>query len=94
MASAGSSTPVRCILSGRFVSIEEIVRVTCAAAGRRPLRRVVPGRLARLLSPGLERIYGWLDRPALATRYSLHTLAGPARFSQVKARNELGFAPS
>ncbi|MFZ0158452.1 MAG: NAD-dependent epimerase/dehydratase family protein [Kineosporiaceae bacterium] len=81
------------ILSGRYLSIEEIVRVTCAAAGRRPVRRVVPSRVAALVAPGLERVYGWLGRPALVTRYSLHTLAAPARFSQVKARSELGFAP-
>ncbi len=80
------------ILSGQYLSVRELLCRAGELRGKRP-PRMVPMALARLAAPLIE---GWAKRRGkrpLYTRYSLYALTSNSRFSNQKARSELGYCP-
>lgn len=80
------------IVSGHYISIYDLL----ALAGRYCRKKPVPALpvwTARLAAPILEASARRRGERPLYTRYSLHTLTANGRFSNEKARRELGFSP-
>lgn len=78
------------ILSGAYAEIQELLSITALLCGKTspPL---LPMRLARIAEPFLRFGAELLDRRPLYTRYALDTVSSGIRFSNQKARNELGY---
>ena len=55
--------------------------------------KIVPFSLALFGAPFCEFYYNLMGKTPLFTRYSLNTLKTNSNFSNLKARNELGFHP-
>lgn len=81
------------ILSGHYVSVAELLRLITQAAGREPIKTVLPLWLAKLTAPLSEIYYNIKKQPPLYTKYSLYTLESNANFSHAKASRELGYSP-
>ena len=80
------------ILSGHYVTVQELLGLVARLSGRR-VPPIVPAALARAAVPfatAWARLHH--ERP-LYTAYSLETLASNGHFSNEKARRELGFDP-
>lgn len=80
------------ILSGRYLSIRELLRKAGAHCGKKapPLVPLFLVKLAAPLIAGIARAKG--TRP-LYTNYSLYTLTSNSSFDNTKAQTELGFSP-
>lgn len=61
------------------------------ASGKKPIKHILPMWIAKLTAPLSEAYYAILKQPPLYTRYSLYTLDTNARFSNQKAKRELGY---
>ncbi len=81
------------ILSGHYVSVAELLQLIAQAAGREPIKTVLPLWLAKLTAPLSEIYYNIKKQPPLYTKYSLYTLESNANFSHAKASRELGYSP-
>lgn len=81
------------ILSGHYVSVAELLQLITQAAGREPIKTVLPLWLAKLTAPLSEIYYNIKKQPPLYTKYSLYTLESNANFSHAKASRELGYSP-
>lgn len=79
------------ILSNRWISVRELVDLTCQYSNARRVRLTLPLAAARLAAPLCEVYYRLRKQTPLFTRYSLETLQAKARFSHVKADAELGY---
>lgn len=79
------------ILSGRYVTVRELLDTVCDAANIRRVKTVLPMWFARMTAPASELYYAILNQPPLYTRYSLYTLTANAHFSCKKAMTELGY---
>ena len=80
-------------LTARRMEMDEIVRVSRAARGRRTLKSVLPMWFARTVAPIAEAAYKMVRKPPIFTPYALHTLAAEGRFSTEAARRDLGWDP-
>ena len=80
-------------LTARRMEVDEIVRVSRAARGRRTLKSVLPMWFARTVAPIAEAAYKMVRKPPIFTPYALHTLAAEGRFSTEAARRDLGWDP-
>lgn len=81
------------ILSGRYVTVKELLGLLAQISGRRKITTVLPMFFAKLTAPLSELYYQILRQPPLYTRYSLYTLGSNSNFSHDKASKELGYAP-
>ena len=81
------------ILSGHYVSVAELLQLITQAAGREPIKTVLPLWLAKLTAPLSEIYYNIKKQPPLYTKYSLYTRESNANFSHAKASRELGYSP-
>lgn len=81
------------ILSGHYVPVAELLQLITQAAGREPIKTVLPLWLAKLTAPLSEIYYNIKKQPPLYTKYSLYTLESNANFSHAKASRELGYSP-
>ncbi|MCK9216970.1 MAG: NAD-dependent epimerase/dehydratase family protein [Firmicutes bacterium] len=81
------------ILSNRYVSIEEILRYVHKYTDARLIKLILPAWIAYGLLPLLSGYYKIRRKPPLYNRYSLYTLTSNSKFSNEKARKELGFIP-
>ncbi len=81
------------ILSGRYVSVRELLDMITGAGGFKPIRCTLPLWFANLAAPMAELYYQLRRQPPLFTRYSLYTLNSNSNFSNEKARLELDFEP-
>ncbi len=81
------------ILSGRYATIREMLRIIGKSAGlrRRPL--CLPLRLARLAAPYYERRCLKERRPLFFTPYSVAVLASNGRFSHAAASDSFAYRP-
>lgn len=81
------------IFSGHFTKVTDMVRSVANFAGRSSNFGVMPMWFAELTAPLAELYYRLRGTKPLYTRYSLHTLRAPAKFSHDRATSELGFSP-
>ncbi|MDO4566150.1 MAG: NAD-dependent epimerase/dehydratase family protein [Oscillospiraceae bacterium] len=79
------------ILSGRYVSVRELLAALSRVTGLRPVKLILPMSLAKLTAPLAEAYYKLLGQPPLYTSYSMFTLSGNALFTHEKAARELGY---
>lgn len=81
------------LLTGRFLPISELMTIAASAAGRPGPRVELPGRMADVVAPWVERVSLALRVQPTVTPYSLQTLRSNARFDSAKARIDLYFDP-
>lgn len=81
------------ILSGRFVSVKELLDTLHELTGQRKIRSYLPMWFIRPLAPLAELYYKLVHTKPLFTRYSLYTLRSNALFSHEKATRKLGYVP-
>ncbi len=94
IAAATSGTNGRSyIFSGHFSKVAEMVRTVARLAGTKRNFSTLPMWFAELTAPLAELYYRVRGTKPLYTRYSLHTLRAPSRFSNARAARELGFTP-
>ena len=79
------------ILSGGYYTIVQMVSYFQQATGKKPVRTILPMGFAKLTAPISELYYKLRRQPPLYTPYSLYTLTCNGRFSNEKARRELGY---
>ncbi|MCI2082161.1 MAG: NAD-dependent epimerase/dehydratase family protein [Bacteroidales bacterium] len=81
------------ILSGHYVSIPDIMKISLKAAGTNGRIIVLPLCFARIAAP-FACLYAKLTgKKPLFTPYAIHTVASAGNFSHAKATEELGFDP-
>ncbi len=81
------------ILSGHYLSIEELIKLAAKASGRTPIHRVLRLGFVKLFVPLLEWWSRLRNRRPLYTAYSLYTLSANANFSHAKASTALAYRP-
>lgn len=79
------------ILSNRYLPAMEILQYVHEQTGCRPVRQVLPVWVAGAFLPLFTLYYKARKKRPLFTRYSLYTITSNAKFSNAKARRELGF---
>lgn len=94
IAACTRGKPGECyILSGRYVSVPDLLKMIAVASGRKPIKTYLPLWLAELTAPLSEIYYNIKKQPPLYTKYSLYTLRSNSNFSHAKADRELGYHP-
>ena len=78
-------------LTGHNVSVLEIMNEAAEMTGRKGFKGTAPLWLARLAAPFSEWWSKRTGKIPVLTRYSLFTMSSPHRFSNEKARSELGY---
>lgn len=78
------------ILSGHYLTIEEVLQEVGAITGKKKLPKILL-RIARAGLPFVSMYCRLTGRRPLYTAYSLHTLKSNALFSHEKASRELGY---
>lgn len=81
------------ILSGGYHSVKELLTLLHELTGRREIKTYLSIPFIVFLSPLCELYYRIRRQPPLFTSYSMYTLGSNSKFSNAKARAELGFAP-
>ena len=81
------------LLSGRYVSIPALLRITHQLRGSRFIPPAVPFKLVKAFAPVSEAISRAMHRKPLFTAYSMETLQANALFTHRRAADELGFSP-
>lgn len=80
------------ILSGHYFTIKELLARVGNYCNKKPLP-TVPMPIVKLLAPCVEAFASMAGKRPLFTRYSLYTLSSNGKFSNQKARTELGYVP-
>lgn len=92
LACCEQGKPGECyILSNHYYSIPEVLEVFHDVTGKKRIKTFLPMWLAKATAPLGELYYKLRKQPPLYTPYSLHTLTSNGRFSNDKARRELGY---
>lgn len=81
------------ILSGRYVSVKELLDTLHELTGQKKIRSYLPMWFIKPLAPLAETYYKLMGTKPLFTRYSLYTLRSNGAFSHEKASKELGYLP-
>ncbi len=81
------------LLTGRYVSVSELLETLHAVGGGRRVRCCAPLWLARMGVPLCALYYKLKKQPPLFNSYSLHTLGSNALYSHEKAAHELSYTP-
>ena len=93
IASAEQGENGRCyLLSGEYRSVKSLVNSVASSTGQRQRFRTLPNWFAKLVAYPAELYYQVRNLTPLFTRYSLYTLESQARFSNARARRELGYS--
>lgn len=79
------------ILSNRYVSVPELLKLLHDITGRKPTRIYVPLWLAKSIVPFCGLYYRIRRQTPVFNFYSLHTLSSNSAFSHDKAVRELGY---
>ncbi len=79
------------IMSNRYVSVEEIFRLVHEQTGSRQIKVMLPIWIARMAVPFFAIYCRIKNEKPLFTNYSLYTLTCNSKFSNEKARRELGY---
>lgn len=94
LAAAERGEPGACyILSGRYVTVRELLALLRQVSGGRQVRMTLPFWIARATAPMAEAYYKLLHQPPLYTAYSLHTLHSNGNFSHERATSRLDYHP-
>lgn len=80
------------IVSNRYASIKDLCDMVCSYLNLKRVK-IVPFSLARFGAPFCELYYNLLGKTPLFTKYSLSTLKSNSNFSNLKAKNDIGFCP-
>jgi dihydroflavonol-4-reductase len=80
------------ILSGRYVTIDEMMKVVSGYA-RKKRPKVLPLWIARMVAPFVEAWSHLTRKRPLFTPYSLYTTSSNGHFSHDKATKAFGYAP-
>lgn len=82
------------ILSGHYVTIQELLNRVRVMTGRRPTAKSLPYRFVKATAAFAEKAAALFGRKhPLITPLSVHTLHSNGFFSHEKARRELGYSP-
>ncbi len=81
------------ILSNRYIPVKELLNLLSRVTGGRKIKTILPMWFARFSAPLAELYYKIRKEAPLFTRYSLYTLTSNARFTNEKAKRDLGYAP-
>lgn len=79
------------ILSNRYIPVKDLLGTLSRVTGGRTIRTILPMWFAKLTAPLAELYYKIRKESPLFTRYSLYTLTSNARFTNEKARRDLGY---
>ena len=81
------------ILSGHFITVKRLVLEISRIVGKKAPKYSCPKGLAKFAAPFAEAFCRLAKSAPVLTRYSLHTLWTKTRFSNSRARRELGWEP-
>ncbi len=81
------------ILSNRYIPVNELLGTLARVTGGKKVNTVLPMWFAKLMAPIAELYYRIRHESPLFTRYTLYTLTSNARFTNEKAKRELGYKP-
>ncbi len=81
------------ILSNRYIPVRELLNTLSRVTGGRKITTVLPLWFAKLTAPLAELYYKIRHESPLFTRYTLYTLTSNARFTNEKAKRDLGYHP-
>jgi len=81
------------ILSGHFITVKKLVIEISKIMGRKAPKYSCPKGLAKFAAPFAEIFARIAKRAPVLTRYSLHTLWTKTRFSNTRAKRDLGWSP-
>ena len=81
------------ILSNRYVPVRELLNTLARVTGGKKIKTVLPLWFAKMTAPLAELYYKIRHESPLFTRYTLYTLTSNARFTNEKARRDLGYKP-
>lgn len=81
------------ILSNRYIPVRELLNTLARVTGGRKITTVLPLWFAKLTAPLAELYYKIRHESPLFTRYTLYTLTSNARFTNEKAKRDLGYRP-
>ncbi|MBA4348048.1 MAG: dihydroflavonol 4-reductase [Clostridiales bacterium] len=81
------------ILSNRYIPVRELLNTLSRVTGGKLIKTVLPLWFAKLTAPLAELYYKIRHEAPLFTRYTLYTLTSNARFTNEKARRDLGYKP-
>ncbi|MEG1525278.1 MAG: NAD-dependent epimerase/dehydratase family protein [Clostridia bacterium] len=79
------------ILSNRYIPVRDLLNALSRVTGGRKITTILPMWFAKLTAPLAEFYYKIRHEAPLYTRYSLYTLTSNARFTNEKAKRDLGF---
>lgn len=79
------------ILANRYLPAMEILQYVHEQTGCRRVRQALPVWVAKAFLPLFSLYYKARKKRPLFNRYSLYTIASNSKFSNAKARQELGF---
>jgi dihydroflavonol-4-reductase len=79
------------ILGNRYVTVREIFHQVHEATGKREVKNMIPGWLAKLFVPFLNLYSAMMGIRPLFTKYSLYAILSNSEFSSKKAKRELGY---
>lgn len=81
------------ILSNRYIPVRELLNTLARVTGGRKITTVLPLWFAKMTAPLAELYYKIRHESPLFTRYTLYTLTSNARFTNEKAKRDLGYHP-
>lgn len=81
------------ILSNRYIPVRELLNTLARVTGGRKITTVLPLWFAKMTAPLAELYYKIRHEAPLFTRYTLYTLTSNARFTNEKAKRDLGYRP-
>jgi len=81
------------ILSNRYIPVRELLGTLARVTGGKKITTVLPLWFAKMTAPFAELYYKIRHESPLFTRYTLYTLTSNARFTNAKARRDLGYQP-
>lgn len=81
------------ILCGEKISVDEFIKITAKACGKKPPKIPFSYGVAGAVVPGAELFYKITKKTPLFTRYSIRKLVSNCNFSIEKARKELNYNP-
>ena len=81
------------ILSNKYYNVKDLLTKLASITGGHKIRTMLPLWFAKMTAPLAELYYKIRKEAPLFTRYSLYTLTSNARFTNEKAKRELGFHP-
>ena len=79
------------ILTGEVVTVDQFIKATARACGKKEPKLSLPYKLVTPFAPLMEKYYKIAKKTPLFTRYSIRKLMSNCNFSCEKAEKELGY---